>query len=200
MRVYHDGTLQRQTDYTPGALYASSGSGNPVLQYLSTPAGRAVKNGTAWSYEYFLTDHLGSVRVVFGDGNADGTADVVQDNAYYPFGMTLDGLTGLAPGAVDNPFKYQGKEMQDEIFAFGGDTSKLIRLNLYDFHARQYDPVLGRWHVPDPVMQHASPYLAMGNNPMMFVDPFGLRTEDPPGGGRIGSILPPWCRPLCGPP
>ena len=73
------------------ALYPSTGMGNPVLPYLSIPSGRAVKNGTAWSYEHFLADHPGNVRVVFGDGNADGTADVVQDNAYYPFGMTLDG-------------------------------------------------------------------------------------------------------------
>ena len=107
--------------------------------------------------------------------------------------MCVECLLRHGQPAVDNPFKYQGKEMQDEIFAFGGDTSKLIRLNLYDFHARQYDPVLGRWHVPDPVMQHASPYLAMGNNPVSMVDPAGLRSYDPcrnvAGGIYLGRLF-----------
>ena len=32
---------------------------------------------------------------------------------------------------------------------------------------------MGRWMVPDPYGQHASPYLAMSNNPISFVDPDG---------------------------
>jgi hypothetical protein len=44
---------------------------------------------------------------------------------------------------------------------------------MYDFHARHYDPQLGRWFTPDPAMQFSNPYLAMGNNPVMYVDPDG---------------------------
>ncbi|WP_317047770.1 RHS repeat-associated core domain-containing protein, partial [Pleomorphovibrio marinus] len=43
----------------------------------------------------------------------------------------------------------------------------------YDFHAREYDAALGRWFGVDPQNQFASPYLAMGNNPVMMVDPDG---------------------------
>jgi hypothetical protein len=39
------------------------------------------------------------------------------------------------------------------------------------FSARWYDPVLGRWHAPDPLEQFHSPYLAMCNDPANFVDP-----------------------------
>jgi hypothetical protein len=36
-----------------------------------------------------------------------------------------------------------------------------------------YDPAIGRWFGVDPQGQFASPYLAMGNNPVMMVDPDG---------------------------
>ena len=49
---------------------------------------------------------------------------------------------------------------------------------MYDFHARQYDPQLGRWHVPDPLNQYVSPYVAMGNNPVSIVDPTGEGGHD----------------------
>jgi hypothetical protein len=42
-----------------------------------------------------------------------------------------------------------------------------------DYGARYYDPQLGRWHVPDPEDQFGSPYLAMGNNPVSYLDPDG---------------------------
>src|SRR5690606_19054542 len=55
-----------------------------------------------------------------------------------------------------------GKELQEQ----GG-------LNGYDHGARFYDPVIGRWNVMDPASQVANPYLAMGNNPLIYVDPDG---------------------------
>jgi hypothetical protein len=36
-----------------------------------------------------------------------------------------------------------------------------------------YDGATGRWLVPDPAAQFANPYLAMGNNPVVGVDPDG---------------------------
>jgi hypothetical protein len=45
---------------------------------------------------------------------------------------------------------------------------------MYDFHARMYDPVLGRWHAPDPMNQFDSPYNAMGDNPVVNIDPDGM--------------------------
>ncbi len=40
-------------------------------------------------------------------------------------------------------------------------------------HIRMYNPSLGRWNGTDPYYQHHSPYLAMANNPVSFVDPDG---------------------------
>lgn len=36
-----------------------------------------------------------------------------------------------------------------------------------------YDPATGRWSATDPTAQFTNPYLAMGNNPVVFVDPDG---------------------------
>ena len=46
-------------------------------------------------------------------------------------------------------------------------------LNLYDFHARYYNPTLGRWFNIDPALQFGSPYVYGGNSPMMGIDPDG---------------------------
>jgi RHS repeat-associated protein len=41
------------------------------------------------------------------------------------------------------------------------------------FELRQYDSEIGRWLSVDPMRQHHSPYLAMSNNPVNFIDPTG---------------------------
>lgn len=41
------------------------------------------------------------------------------------------------------------------------------------FELREYDAVIGRWLVIDPMRQHWSPYIAMSNNPVYMVDPNG---------------------------
>lgn len=87
-------------------------------------------------------------------------------------------------------YTYQGKEWQNNEWAsFGGK-----KLELYDFGARMYDPVLGRWNVPDPAEQYANPYLAMGNSPANQIDPDG--TWSGPGGFGRGIIQ--WIRNIFG--
>ncbi|HEY3402416.1 MAG TPA: RHS repeat-associated core domain-containing protein [Ohtaekwangia sp.] len=50
------------------------------------------------------------------------------------------------------------------------------------FELREYDPTIGRWLVPDPFRQHASPYVAFGNNPVNKIDKNG-GTDGPFGSG-----------------
>jgi RHS repeat-associated protein len=144
-------------DYCSNLVYEDG-----ELIYLLNPAGRAIpgEEENEFLYEYFLYDHLGNVRVVFGDHDRDQVAEVLQENHYYPFGMTMGGLNFAA--GLENRFLYQGKEI----------TSNF---NLWwsDFHARRFDSQLGRWHVPDPIGQFSSPYVGMGNNPVIFTDPDG---------------------------
>ena len=83
---------------------------------------------------------------------------IVQQTDYYPYGL------------VARNFVRAGEKETKELF-----QSKTYEelTGWYDFHARQYDAALGRWFGVDPQDQFASPYLAMGNNPVMMVDPDG---------------------------
>jgi RHS repeat-associated protein len=89
-----------------------------------------------------------------------------QINDYYPYGLAIAGLH-----SDENEYlnKYTAKELQSGDF----DPSLGTGLEMFDFHARFYDPQLGRWFTPDPAEQFANPYLAMGNNPIMYKDPNG---------------------------
>jgi RHS repeat-associated protein len=65
---------------------------------------------------------------------------------------------------------FNGKELQDD-----------LGLDVFDFHARMYDPAIGRTFQLDP---HAdsyhslSPYNWVANNPLKHVDPTGMDIEE----------------------
>jgi RHS repeat-associated protein len=161
-------TLDITTDYARGFIYE-----NKVMKFFSQPEGYVANNAGAFSYIYQYKDHLGSIRLSFGDGNNDGivnNADIVEENNYYPFGLKHKGynsvVTSTNPG---QKYKYNGKEFQDE-----------LGLNFYDYGARNYDPALGRWMNIDPLVEKFpswSPYAYCENNPINMVDPTGLTSE-----------------------
>ena len=117
-----------------------------------------------------MTDHLGDVRELFTDADKNGVPELLQDNQYYPFGMQIGNLCYEASGG-DNKYKFNGKELQDD---FG--------LNWYDYGARYYDPILGRWFTSDPLatkFTSESNYIYAGDNPIYFVDKVDIpRKED----------------------
>ncbi|MNT08139.1 hypothetical protein D3C72_1428710 [compost metagenome] len=74
--------------------------------------------------------------------------------------------------SAKNKYLYNGKEQQED-----------FNLNQYDYGARFYDPVLGRWSVIDPLNEkriNLSPYNYCQNNPVRLVDPTGMLDTDPP--------------------
>ncbi|MDX2248541.1 MAG: hypothetical protein SF052_17280 [Bacteroidia bacterium] len=75
-------TVTKTSDYV-GAFHYENGD----LIFLQREEGRVRLDGSDWVYEYQLTDHLGNVRVTFGDLNDDGILDPnteIQDaNDYY---------------------------------------------------------------------------------------------------------------------
>lgn len=141
-------------DYIGGIEYDNSGN----IEFIQTDEGRAVNTGSGYSYEYMLKDHLGNTRAVI---KQDGSILQVPD--YYAFGMELN-HNRITP-SPDNRYKYNGKELQTE-----------LGLEAYDYGARFYDPVIGRWGVIDGKAEkfpNMSSYVYAGNNPIVFLDPDG---------------------------
>ncbi len=92
-----------------------------------------------------------------------GRGTVIQENHYYPFGMSMKGLE--LRGNPDHRFKFNGKE-RTEVFG----------VNMDDFGARHYDPARGRWDVPDLLSEDyysISNYAFVANNPINAIDPDG---------------------------
>ncbi|WP_343786381.1 RHS repeat-associated core domain-containing protein, partial [Wandonia haliotis] len=124
---------------------------------------------------YELTNHLGNVLAVINDRKIYNSTDQNYDpvllswSDYYAFGMTMPGRNG----GVNYRYLFNGMEHDGEVSGNG---------NSYTTEFRQYDPRLGRWKSLDPLMAKypgMSPYVAFNNNPIYFVDPFGLEGTPP---------------------
>jgi RHS repeat-associated protein len=105
---------------------------------------------------------LGNNRVGFDVYN--NAAREIQHDNYYPIGKTY----GSYVIGSRNNYLYNSKELQDG-------------LDQYDYGARFYDPVIGRWNVVDPLAEKSrrfSPYVYGNNNPIRFIDPDGMEGMD----------------------
>jgi RHS repeat-associated protein len=132
------------------------GAGNLVNRFVYGTKPRVpdymVKGGVTYR---IVTDHLGSVRLVVNSS----TGAVVQHMDYDEFGnITTDTNPSF------QPFGFAGG-LYDE-------HTKLVR-----FGARDYDASVGRWTSKDPILfagGDSQLYRYVGNDPVNFVDSFGL--------------------------
>ena len=148
------------TRYYAGAFEYEGSS----LKMLHHGEGRVRVDGTTYTYDYYLKDHLGNTMVCFTKGSS-GHAQVLQSQSYYPFGMSF---AQYESGGTTNRYLYNGKEMQSD-----------LGLDWYDYGARFYDPVICRWNVQDPMVEKHydwSSYVYAYNNPILYIDPIGLDT------------------------
>jgi len=132
--------------------------GTPIIPH------KASKNGYVYIY---LSNETQNIPVYFDDINITYVpAAITEDNAYYPFGLKIQGLSAKALGKPKAKQGYQGaySEQDDET---GYD----------EFDLRSYDPQVGRWIQVDPKDEFVNGYSGMGENPINNIDVDGGGTE-----------------------
>jgi RHS repeat-associated protein len=123
---------------------------------------KAPKNGYAFVYvsnkskTYVYFDNLEVTHV---------RGRLIEENAYYPYGLKIKGISGKAFDKGDNKYGYQAS-FSEEDAETGWD----------EFGLRMYDAQIGRWTGVDPEDQFASPYLGMGGQPIGKIDVGGRAT------------------------
>lgn len=156
-------------DYMDGFVYSTIGTGSAALSYFPTVEGRAMSNttATAFTYDYFIKDNMGNTRVSFHD-NGSGVAAITQENEYYPFGLTMQGIVvRTAQSTTANKQLFNGaSELQDDL---GFENS-------YSTPLREYDPQIGRFNAIDLMVDkyaNWTPYNFAFNDPVGMNDPSG---------------------------
>ena len=156
-KIVTDNTVVTNTNYLGGFQYKDN-----VLQFFPTAEGYVKNDSGVLSYVFQYKDHLGNVRVSYAKNPVTQVLEITEENNYYPFGLKHSGYNDYLP--ITNKYKYNGKELQDE-----------LGLSMYDMDARQYDPAIARWVVHDPIVHYShSPYSAFYGNPIYWADPSGM--------------------------
>jgi RHS repeat-associated protein len=165
-------------DLMGNLIQETDGSGNVVASYFYAGNMRIAKIESSGTIYYYHNDHLGTPLAM-----TDTSGTIVWKAAYNPFGKAE-----VDPSStVTNNFRFPGQYYDAE--------SGLH----YNWH-RYYDPGTGRYVMSDPVdfgvllnyqKKHFlrnraitnpqiqfNPYNYSKNNPIILIDPFGLRGQD----------------------
>jgi RHS repeat-associated protein len=122
-------------------------------------------------YIYVWLSNATTVDVYFDNLSVTHyTGAMLEENAYYPYGLRMGGISANAAHKQPNAYKYNGKQLQNAEF------SDNTGLEWTDYGARMYDQQIGRWGVVDPkadVYMEYSSYVYVGNNPIRRIDPNG---------------------------
>ncbi|NIF06737.1 RHS repeat-associated core domain-containing protein [Chryseobacterium sp. Tr-659] len=159
------------TDYLDGFQYEGDNvvSGSlPIPSLKFVPTAEGYYNFENNKYIYSYTDHLGNVRLSYFK-NAGGSAEALEENNYYPFGLKHTGYNAVGGSNPSYNYQYNGKELQNET-------------GWSDYGARMYMADIGRWGVIDPLAETSrrfSPYAYALNNPISFIDPDGRKAMIP---------------------
>ena len=146
------------TDYLlGGSLVMTNGTVDKVL----FDGGFAdVSSSGSFVLFYYNKDHLGNNREAL-----IRSGSVFQVTRYYPFGAQYSGSTEIS-GVNIQPYKYNfsikrekrkvacsSEREKNRPEVSGKELDRMHGLDTYDYGARQYDPILGRWDRMDPLCE-----------------------------------------------
>jgi RHS repeat-associated protein len=107
---------------------------------------------------YYHSDALSSTRSLSNNGG-----EQVANYSYDSYGKIRN-----KSGDISNEYTFTGRQLDEEA-------------GLYYYRARYYDPETGRFLQQDPLgyVDGLNLYVYCGNNPVNFIDPFGMESECP---------------------
>jgi RHS repeat-associated protein len=136
-----------------------------VLNNLAISNLIAPKNGFVYIYVSNETQNwdvfFDNLQVVHDRGA------LLEETHYYPFGLTMVGISSKAAEKLNNAIRFNGKELNED-----------LDLDWYEYGFRNnYDPQLGRFHSVDPLSTDYpfyAPYQFAGNEVPNAIDLDGL--------------------------
>ena len=148
----------------------TTSAGTRHLYYISSPFGLValyINQGESENLYFVETDHLGSIIALI---NPDGTVDSDKKFSYDAWGRRR------------NPTDWSYNNVPQTFFIDRGFTGHehYDKFNLIDMNGRVYDPILGRFLSPDPIIQSPdftqsfNSYSYCLNNPLNYSDPSGF--------------------------
>ena len=167
-KVLHEYSDGQQDEYRGSLVYYSNGEFSALFG-----GGRLVSEGNTTAAHYFLTDHLGSTRVV-AKVTPTGRIDLDRKD-YYPFGKVWK-QAGLPTS--DNRYLFSGKERSN--ICLEDDYSSIVPL--YDFGRRNYYPDGVFFLQQDPLLEKyysIGQYNYCAGNPIVHIDIDGRYIGDP---------------------
>ena len=172
-RKYYAGAYEK-TATVGGDTVERVRIGDSVVHVRTTPAG-AMATATS-AFEYAHRDHLGSVEAVT---DASGNELAVLGHDPYGERRKLDWTRQLTKAEIEALLSGHGERVSRGFTRH----EHLDRTGLIHMNGRVYDPRLGRFLSPDPIVgdptssQSWNLYSYVGNNPLSHVDPTGQQQQ-----------------------
>lgn len=172
MKTYETNGINEKNKYYFGNKYEIVDASDGIIERLflagdayNSPAVLVISQDNAQLYQ-IARDYQGSIKAIF-----DSTGNLVEELSFDPWGRMQDPQTGLI---------YSSKGMST-LFTERGYTGHehLVDYQLINMNGRLYNPILGRFLSPDPILsdytnpQNYNCYAYAINNPLKYVDKNG---------------------------